>query len=199
MTWPSPKPASPRSAEEHVEEQLQAMIDSLVEDRQKQFNSRDNSGGQQQRHSRAEKPKLPSEAELRLLKKNQEAINKGTDADGQSRNKDKEVVLDLGRSGQLRNLLDHLDSAGTEGKQKLGAEPDNRDQLPEEAKKEDVDDQELTQDLLGDNPTEDSAARRSKLTGDRMARSRQRLALNDDPGAGDPGNPEARSSSTWMT
>ncbi len=172
-------------AEQHVEEQLQDMIDSLVRKiDKKEFNSRENNGQQQNGKPGQNKPKLPSEAELRLLRKNQEAINKGTiDADKQAQ-KDKERVLDLGtRQGSMRDLLDQLIQRASEGKMKLGPEPDNRDQLPEEAKKQDVDDQELTKDLLGNNPSDDADANKIKLTGDRMARSRQRLALNDDPGA----------------
>ncbi len=65
---------------------------------------------------------------------------------------------------------------------KLGPEPDNRDQLPEEAKKEDIEDQELEKGLLNDTLTSDEVENSIKLAGDRMARSRQRLALNNDPG-----------------
>lgn len=172
-------------AEQHVEEQLQDMIDSLIRKiDKKEFNSRENNGQQQNGKPGQNKPKLPSEAELRLLRKNQEAINKGTTDVDKPAQKDKERVLDLGtRQGSMRDLLDQLIQRATEGKIKLGPEPDNRDQLPEEAKKEDVDDQELTKNLLGDNPADDADANKIKLTGDRMARSRQRLALNDDPGA----------------
>jgi hypothetical protein len=70
----------------------------------------------------------------------------------------------------------------SQGQVKLGPEPDNRDQLPEEANVEDVDKQELQQDLLGGAPKEDNTEREASLIGDRMARSRQRLALNNDPG-----------------
>jgi hypothetical protein len=175
-------------AEAHVEEQLQAMVDSLVQKiKKREFNARNNQQQAQGQpgQSGQQKPKLPTEAELRLLKRNQEIINKGTEvADAaDAKEKDKPVVLDLGtRQGSLRNLLDQLVQKASEGKQKLGPEPDNRDQLPEEASKEQIEDDELTRGLLSDNPDDDSPTKKIKLTGDRMGRSRQRLALNDDPG-----------------
>jgi hypothetical protein len=74
----------------------------------------------------------------------------------------------------------------SEGKVKLGPEPDNKEQLPEEASKEAVEDQEFEKFLREDENKpgagEDTVAGNVKLTGDRMARSRQRLALNNDPG-----------------
>src|SRR5258708_21099312 len=67
-------------AEKHVEEQLQAMIDSLVQKiAKREFNARNNGGQPGQPGQGQPKPKLPTEAELRLLKKNQEIINKGTE------------------------------------------------------------------------------------------------------------------------
>src|SRR5438105_3734728 len=66
---------------------------------------------------------------------------------------------------------------------KLGPEPDKVAQLPEEANEEDVDKDELQQSLLHDKPDSRDADEQKMLrVGDRMARSRQRLALNDDPG-----------------
>jgi hypothetical protein len=55
--------------------------------------------------------------------------------------------------------------------------------LPEEANKEKVEEQELEQDLLGQKePSAEQIEKDMNLVGDRMARSRQRLALNSDPG-----------------
>ena len=87
------KPA--QVAEKHTEDQLQAMIDSLVEkikDKSK-FDQRNGGGGG---GGGSQKPKLPTEAELRLLKKNQEAINDGTVEADKQKEKDKEELLALG-------------------------------------------------------------------------------------------------------
>jgi hypothetical protein len=126
---------------------------------------------------------LPTEAELRLLQDLQKAVNKSTATIDALPTKDKVKLLSLGnRQGELRNLLDQTLQKASKGKIKLGAEPDNRDQLPEEAKAEDVDNQELEKNLLNDVPDEQKNDKEATLIGDRMARSRQRLALNDDPG-----------------
>lgn len=128
---------------------------------------------------------MPSEAELRLLKALQGAVNNSTikiDAD-KDKAKDKDKLLALGgRQGEMRDLLDKMIQKATQGKLKLGPEPDNKDQLPEEAKKDDVEDQEFEKQLLQDKVSDDQTTNSVKLTGDRMARSRQRLALNNDPG-----------------
>jgi len=79
----------------------------------------------------------------------------------------------------------------SEGKVKLGPEPDNKDQLPEEAAgdkiAEALEDKELEdfliKDEVKDGEGQDTIEKSVKLTGDRMGRSRQRLALNNDPGA----------------
>ena len=62
----------------------------------------------------------------------------------------------------------------------LRPEPDNKDQLPEEASKDDVEQQELQQALAGDQPDAEQITKDILIVGDRMARSRQRLALNND-------------------
>ena len=133
---------------------------------------------------------MPTETELRLLKGLQEVVNKNTkvvDGIGKKDDAQKRVMVDLGgRQGELRNLLDQLMQKSSEGKVKLGPEPDNREQLPEEASREDVEDQEFEKFLREDEVKEGAGAETVgndvKLTGDRMARSRQRLALNNDPG-----------------
>src|SRR5215211_6437494 len=70
----------------------------------------------------------------------------------------------------------------SQGEAKLRPEPDNKDQLPEEAKAEDVEKQELEDALLNDKPDAEKIEKDILIVGDRMARSRQRLALNNDPG-----------------
>jgi hypothetical protein len=167
-------------AEKHAEDQIQAMIDSLVQKfKDKRFDERNNGGGG---GGGSPKAKLPSEAELRLLKKNQVTVREGTEEANKPAQKDKEQLLSLGtRQGELRDLLDRLIQKATEGKNKLGPEPDANSQLPEEASKEDIENQEIENGLLNDKVTDDMAEKGLKLTGDRMSRSRQRL-VKDDPG-----------------
>jgi hypothetical protein len=118
------------------------------------------------------------------MKELQLAINKSTKTIDEQPKKDEHKLLGLGnRQGELRTLLDELLTKASNGELKLGPEPDNRDQLPEEASVEDVENQELDQELLNDQAAiDDKVARDMELIGDRMARSRQRLALNNDPG-----------------
>lgn len=169
-----------------IAEQLQSMIDNLVEKpRQSKFAGR---GGGQCKGG----VKMPTETELRLLKGLQEAVNKSTTTVEKQARDDaqKRVLVDLGgRQGELRGLLDQTMQKASEGKVKLGPEPDNRDQLPEEAGDkiaEAVEDQELQDFLIREEVKEgegqDTIEKSVRLTGDRMARSRQRLALNNDPG-----------------
>ena len=82
---------------------------------------------------------LPTESELRLLKDLQLAINKSTKTIDAEKVKDQPKLLALGnRQGELRNLLDETIKKASQGKQQLGPEPDPKDQLPEEAGKEQV-------------------------------------------------------------
>jgi hypothetical protein len=97
--------------------------------------------------------------------------------------KDEPKLAGLGeRQGELRGLLNELLQNSSQGQISLGPEPDNRDQLPEEAGQELVENQELDDFLLNQEPTEESVDQGIRLIGDRMARSRQRLAINHDPG-----------------
>ncbi|HVT81247.1 MAG TPA: hypothetical protein VHM90_11375, partial [Phycisphaerae bacterium] len=152
----------------------------FAQDQQQQQQQGQGQGqGQQQQRG----PRLPGEAELRLLQDLQRAVNKSTVINDQQPEKDKPKLIALGnRQGDLRNLLDTMIQKASQGKIKLGPEPDNRDQLPEEAKAEAVENQELDRDLLQGVPEEEKGAKQANLIGDRMARSRQRLALNEDPG-----------------
>ena len=173
-----------QAEQNRVAEQLQAMIDNLVE-KPKQSKFAGRGGGQCKGGVR-----MPTETELRLLKGLQQAVNKNTTVIDQRPKKEdaeKRALVDLGgRQGELRDLLDQLMQKASEGKVKLGPEPDNKDQLPEEASREAVDDQEfekfLREDEVKDGAGEEVVEGNVKLTGDRMARSRQRLALNNDPG-----------------
>ncbi len=128
-------------------------------------------------------PGLPSEAELRLMKDLQVAVNDATKAIDAQPKKDQPKMMALGgRQGELRGLLEQLMSKASGGQMKLGPEPDNRDQLPEEARGEQVENQELDKTLLDDKPGAEVVQKDMNLVGDRMARVRQRLAINNDPG-----------------
>jgi hypothetical protein len=163
-----------------IEDQIQAMIDSLqVKPKQIPFASKGGGG------SGKSAPSLPTEAELRLEKALQQAVNKATIAISQGgKNQDPALVALGGRQGQLRDVLDQLLQKSSHGQMKLGPEPDPKDKLPEEATSDQVDDQELTQNLLqGDGaPGPDQVKDDVALIGQRMGRSRQRLALDHDPG-----------------
>ena len=176
------KPATgvPTQAEQtRIVEQLDSMIKNLqVTLLDRKFEQRGGGGGGGQCG-----PKLPTEAELRLLKDLQKAINNSTKKIDAEAQKDKQKLLALGgRQGELRNLLDETLKKGSGGDAKLRPEPDNKDQLPEEAKVEQVEQQELEQVLQGDEPDAAQIEKDLMLVGDRMARSKQRLALNNDPG-----------------
>jgi hypothetical protein len=111
------------------------------------------------------------------------AVNNSTKKIDAEPDKDKQKLLGLGnRQGELRNLLDEVLKKSSNGEAKLRPEPDNKDQLPEEANKDDVEQQELQQALAGDQPDAEQIEKDILVIGDRMARSRQRLALNNDPG-----------------
>jgi hypothetical protein len=188
-----------------IEEQIQAMIDSVaVKPKESPFAAKGGGGGSGQSNQ-----PLPREAELRLLKRLQQAVNKATVTISQQPNDQQMSRVPLGeglpnhgavelktsdqgpalvalggRQGQLRNLLDQLLQKASHGATKLGPEPDPKDKLPEEASNDNIDDQELAQSLLqGDgSPNPDQTKNDINLVGQRMGRSRQRLALDHDPG-----------------
>jgi hypothetical protein len=166
-----------------IEEQIQAMIDSLsVKPKEIPFAMK-NSGGN---GSGQGSPELPTEAELRLLKALQQAVNKSTTAiSKRTGNQDPALVALGNRQKQLRNLLDQLLQKASHGQMKLGPEPDPKDRVLGQASGEAIDEQELTQNLLqGDaSPNPDAMKDDVNQAGDRMAQSHQRLALDHDPGA----------------
>jgi hypothetical protein len=168
-----------------IEEQLAAMIENLKKKQpKKRFEQRAGGGG----GGGKPPPKMPTEAELRLLRDLQLAVNKKTtviDAEVKKAEgkKDAQKLLKLGvRQGEFRAQLDQLMQQASDGEIKLGDEPDDKIQLPEEAKKEDVEDQEFMKDLLDNKLSNDTIERTVKMVGDRMGRSRQRLAVKNDPG-----------------
>ncbi len=173
-----------QSEQTRIVEQLDAMIKNLAEKPpEKKFEDGGGGGGGGGGQGQ-QKPKMPTEAELKMTKSLQEAVNKSTARIDAEPKKDEAKLVALGnRQGEMRNLLDSLLQSATNGEMKLGAEPDNKDQLPEEAKVEDIDQKELEDMLGGDGGAEKKIEQDFKLVGTRMARARQRLALNRDPGA----------------
>ncbi len=173
----------PTQAEQaRILEQLDAMIANLaIKPSQERFANRGGGGGN---GGGAGAPILPPEVELRLLRDLQLAINKITRTLDAQPNRDKEKLLSLAqRQGDLRQLLDTLLQKSSQGQTKLNPEPDPKDRLPEEVGSERAQDQDLEQDLLNNQPpTAQQVDQGVNGIGDRMARSRQRLALNNDPG-----------------
>jgi hypothetical protein len=173
-----------QAEQQRIEEQLTAMIDSLkVKPKQSQFAQPRNPGGGSGGKGGA--PPLPPEAELRLLKQLQMAVNKSTKTVDNQGNPQDPVLVALGqRQLQLRNVLDQLLKKTSNGKVQLGPEPGPGDKLPEEASDDQIDNQELEQSLLHSDgqPDPDQVKDNVALVGQRMGRSHQRLSNDHDPG-----------------
>ena len=167
--------------ETRVSKQLDAMInDLMVKPIQSKFAQKGGGGGGGGGQC---SPGLPSEAELRLLKDLQQAVNDSTKALDAQGGKDKQAIAQVGsRQSELRTLLAQVLKNSSQGKMQIGPEPDNRNQLPEEANAESVENQELDTTLLNDKPGEEVVQKDMNLVGDRMARARQRLQINADAG-----------------
>lgn len=177
------KPATGKPTQirqQQIIDQLDAMIRSLaVKPKQSDFHGEPGGGCA----GGACKPKLPSEAELRLMKELQLAVNKATKALDAQQEKNKPELVALGnRQGEFRDLLDQLLQRASNGMVKLDPEPDARDRLPEEAGTVEIENQELDDWLRGGRSGDDQVESDIKMVGQRMARSRQRLALDNDPG-----------------
>jgi hypothetical protein len=180
----------PGTATQHTQDRVVRELDDMIKNlamrpRQSQFSNPRNGGaqGQGQGQGQQQPPHLPPEAEIRLIQDMQKMLNEDTkDADA-AVPQSKQAVLDLGkRQGDLRKLLDDILTKSSEGKVTLGPEPDNKDTLPEEAQNEDLDLQELKDSALNATPDTKGIADDTSMLGIRMARARQRLALNADPG-----------------
>ncbi len=177
-----PEPGKATQAEQvRVTEELEAMIRNLAikPPRKSPFDQKGGGGGGG--GGKPPKPQLPPEAELRLLRELQVAINKSTTAQAGLPNKDKNKLTQLSvRQGELRGIFGELLKKASQGKLTINdKEPNANDQLPEKSSPQDVTDQELKDALLQDAPADDDVAGLVKLNGDRMARSRQRLAKLD--------------------
>jgi hypothetical protein len=172
--------ANVQRRQKRVLDQLDAMIKNLsVQPKQSEFAQEGGGGG----GSGGGSSPLPPEAELRLLKALQEGVNSDTASADAQKPKPAAEVEELGtRQGELRKLLDTLLQEASQGKLKLGPEPDNKDRLPEESPAEKIEDQELEDELLKGAADADKNEKQARLIGDRMARSRQRLGINNDPG-----------------
>ncbi|HEV7300548.1 MAG TPA: hypothetical protein VGN72_14375 [Tepidisphaeraceae bacterium] len=167
--------------QQRIVEQLDAMIRNLsIKPPERKFDQKQGAGGGGGGQGAA---RLPSEAELRLLKDLQSAVNNATKKLAALVEKQEQKLQGLGgRQGELRGVLGELIENASKGQMTIGDEPDNRDQLPEEANAENIEDQELEQELLNDEPDTQELQKGVNRVGDRMARSRQRLAINHDPG-----------------
>jgi Domain of unknown function (DUF4175) len=165
--------------------ELDDMIKNLeIKPKQSQFsNPRENAGGAGGQGQQQRAPRLPPEAEIRLIQDMQRMLNDDTKDADSAQPLDKPTVLDLGkRQGDLRNLLDNILKKTSDGQTTLGPEPANKQTLPEEANDEDLDLQELKDSALNAKPDEQGIKDDTGMLGIRMARARQRLALDADPG-----------------
>ena len=199
-----------QAKQKQIVDELDAMIaDLMVKPEQSKFAQK--AGPQKQKGGGAPSPSVPSEAELRLLKSLQESTNAATAEIAKAGHHEKSETMELGeRQGDLRGLLDKLIQNASKGQTQLPPEPDNRDSLPEEKAAvkagdnpdqvaEKIDDAELQGELIGpgakagpkkaadpEHPEAkpaDGGDHDLALVGGRMARARQRLSINDDPGA----------------
>ncbi|HEY1684160.1 MAG TPA: DUF4175 family protein [Tepidisphaeraceae bacterium] len=175
--------------------ELDAMIQSLaVEPKQNEFAQRQGAGAGGGGGKSNEKPRLPSEAELRLMKqleialKNQTItaanLKNGSGASGSGelgRTVPPNLPALAQRQSQLRSLLDQLLQKASQGQVKLPPEPKNQDMLPEEKAGNDND---LANQLLTEQPADhsDNDDQSIPMLGNRMARTSQRLGINHDPG-----------------
>jgi hypothetical protein len=170
--------------QQRVVRELDDMIKNLaMRPRQSQYNTPRNSSGGGAGQQQQGAPRLPPEAEIRLIQDMQRMLNDDTKDAAATTPPDKAGVLNLGkRQGDLRKMLDDLLQKSSEGKVTLGPEPENKATLPEEATDEDLDLQELKDSALNATPDEQGIKDDTSMLGVRMARARQRLALDADPG-----------------
>jgi hypothetical protein len=110
-------------------------------------------------------------------------VNDSTVEMNQAQPRDEPGIRSLGeRQGEMRKLLAELLEKSSQGQIALGPEPDARDKLPEEATDQQIEDDELLKDLLAGDAGADADAKQAQRVGQRMARARQRLAMDLDPG-----------------
>lgn len=161
--------------------QLDAMIASLtIKPKEEEFEQRQAGGGGGGQGGQ-QRQRLPSEAELTLLKRLQQAVNDGTKEQQDARD---EPSLDglARRQGDLRKLLGDLLGKASGGGFELGDEPKREVKLPEETAGGGGADDDLERELLEGKAHGEDADPKAASVVDRMARSRQRLADDNDPG-----------------
>jgi hypothetical protein len=178
-----------RIEQTRILEQLDAMIASLtVKPYDKEFEDRQ--GGEGGGGQGENQPRIPSEAELRLLKGLQEAVNRATKskaeaAVGRAAAGERGAIEAVGRrQGDLRDLLGEMVTKASRGRIKLPDEPTKP--LAEEAATGRDEDRALEDDLLQGKPQDGGAGPSGgnlvENAANRMARSRQRLVTDADPG-----------------
>ncbi|HQY88448.1 MAG TPA: hypothetical protein PK402_07305, partial [Tepidisphaeraceae bacterium] len=178
--------AATQKTHERVIADLKKLIDSMeTKPKENRFESGAGSGGQGQGSA---PPKMPAEAELKLLRETQVDINTLTIEVDEQRKAEQPVKIDeqlvdiAADQAEVRKVLDQMLTAASQGQIKLGPEKAGVDALPEEADDAAIDNQEFENDLLGQAAGADNSERDIARIGDRMSRSRQRLEVSRDPG-----------------
>jgi hypothetical protein len=171
---------SVQTRQSRISKDLQRLIDNLkTKPKEQRFESQGGGG------SGGGGPKMPPEAELRLLKGMQETINDETieTAKLPENGERDETARDVGRrQGQIRTLLNELMTNASQGQMKLPPEPADLKPLPEEANPEELDKQELVDDLMGGQAGGDKEQLDLSRIANRLSRARMRLADDADPG-----------------
>lgn len=173
-----------QAEQDRIIEQLSAMIENLSQQPPDQkFEQANPAGGSGSGSGGQQKIQMPTESELKMLKSLQQAVNRSTTRIYSESTQDESRMLLLGnRQAELRNLLDQLIQKASQGDLKLDPEPENKEILPEEMSDSINNPNELDNLLLSDTAAVSKIQQNLKSVGTRMARSRQRLAINHDPG-----------------
>lgn len=175
--------ASTQMRQQRIVEQLQSMIESLaIQPLWSKF-AQDAAGGGAGAGGQSSMIPLPTEAELRLLRNLQQSVNRNTTSLDRLPQKDLAALEALGtRQSQLRQLLDQSIQKATGGMATLGPELPEHQLLPEETSLDEEEDRQLQADLLTASPDKRSGSQVLNHVGQRMARSRHRLAVAHDSG-----------------
>lgn len=172
-----------QTEQKRIVEQLSAIIENLSQQPPDQKFEQADQGGATGGSGGQQPPKMPTEAELKMLKSLQQAVHRSTVRINSEAPTDKPRLLSLGnRQGELRNLLDQLIQQATRGQLQLDPEPENKEILPEETSDRISESGDLENLLLGKAVGDSQIEQSIQLAGARMARARQRLAINHDPG-----------------
>lgn len=163
--------------------QLDAMIESLTleeDPNDDRFDRNSSPGNQGEGGEQQQGPQLPPEAELKLVRKLQEAVNGTTealagikqqgDAAQQPPELDERLAATAAEQGELRGVLDQMLRSYSEGQSGFGPEPDPQNALPEESGDTDqieqqLDDRDLLDDLLGDGARDNAGGAGEMMEG----------------------------------